>query len=388
MAIQQNEEKLRSKAARYITRKDAESNFFDKHAEDRIPKLEPREMSFGSLLGQGGFCTVTELKAVTLKSKDKEVCRNAPNLLQNRDYIASHVYRDGQARYAVKKVTATLYKKDQGSFLSGVVDLAMEAKYLALIQHPHIIKMRAVACTHFCSESFFIVLDRLYETLTDRITVWKEDVKKLSGLGKMMDFSGDKKGVKMAKRLSIAYDLCSALDHIHQNRLTYRDLKPDNIGFDVRDDVKVFDFGLAKEMHEKKRVGSTDTFKMTPKCGSPRYMAPEVFVGKAYNEKVDVYSFGLLLWQICQLKKPFSNFDYSMMEIRVVAQHERPLVSPKWSKTLQNLITSCWAPNMAERPSCDEIMTKLKAELINAFGADSAAINKLDITSRSDKSNN
>lgn len=115
-------------------------------------------------------------------------------------------------------------------------------------------------------------------------------------------------------------------------------------------------------------------------------MAPEVFVGKPYNEKVDVYSFGLLLWQLFQLKKPFCYFDYNMIESRVVARHERPLVPPKWSKNLQNLVTSCWAPNMAQRPSCDEIMIKLKEELINAFGADSAAIDKLDITSRSDKS--
>lgn len=58
------------------------------------------------------------------------------------------------------------------------------------------------------------------------------------------------------------------------NRIIYRDLKPENIGFDVRGDVKIFDFGLAREVNEKDQLDD-GTYKLTGDTGSLRYMAPE-----------------------------------------------------------------------------------------------------------------
>jgi serine/threonine protein kinase len=76
--------------------------------------------------------------------------------------------------------------------------------------------------------------------------------------------------------------------HPRTYSIIYRDLKPDNIGFDVRDDVKIFDFGLAAEMHPSLRVNGTNTYRLTAESGSPRYMAPEVALGQPYNHLVDV----------------------------------------------------------------------------------------------------
>ena len=72
--------------------------------------------------------------------------------------------------------------------------------------------------------------------------------------------------------------------------------KPDNIGFDVRGDVKLFDFGLSFEITEE--CSSVDgLYELSGNTGSMRYMAPEVALGNPYNHKVDVYSFGILFWQ-------------------------------------------------------------------------------------------
>ena len=68
--------------------------------------------------------------------------------------------------------------------------------------------------------------------------------------------------------LSLYPFLCSLFS------IVYRDVKPDNIGFDVRGDVKIFDFGLAKEINRSKVLGD-GTYQMTGDTGSPRYMAPE-----------------------------------------------------------------------------------------------------------------
>lgn len=72
----------------------------------------------------------------------------------------------------------------------------------------------------------------------------------------------------------------------------YRDLKPSNIGFDVRDDAKLFDFGLAIEFQPE--AVENGNYKLTGMTGTMRYMAPEVALSHSYTEKADVFSFGIM----------------------------------------------------------------------------------------------
>merc|ERR1712183_1116963 len=112
----------------------------------------------------------------------------------------------------------------------------------------------------------------------------------------------------MGKKMTSAYDLSDALGYLHGRGIIYRDLKPTNIGFDVRDDVKLFDFGLAKELDPKTKLDGA-VYNLSGNTGSLRYMAPEVAKEQPYNTSVDVYSFAILLWQICTLETPFNDFD-------------------------------------------------------------------------------
>ena len=65
--------------------------------------------------------------------------------------------------------------------------------------------------------------------------------------------------------------------------LVFRNLKPENVGFNIRDDIVLFDFGLAREIREEDRV-TDHTWKLTGDTGSLRYMAPEVAQSKPYGE--------------------------------------------------------------------------------------------------------
>ena len=83
--------------------------------------------------------------------------------------------------------------------------------------------MRAISSAHPCSDQFFIVLDRLYETLTERLSTWKKSVKKLTGLtGSLRRLGGGQgkgeKGNMLAERLVVAHDICSALAFLHSKR--------------------------------------------------------------------------------------------------------------------------------------------------------------------------
>jgi serine/threonine protein kinase len=129
--------------------------------------------------------------------------------------------------------------------------------------------MRGFARGDLLDESFFIVLDRLYGTLEDRWKEWKQEYKEAKGL------FGGKFGAKlsvlrqnMVERLLCAYDLTSALRYMHEHKMVYRDIKPENIGFDVRGDVKIFDFGLAKPLHPKLRTTDGKNFLLTSRTGA------------------------------------------------------------------------------------------------------------------------
>lgn len=63
-------------------------------------------------------------------------------------------------------------------------------------------------------------------------------------MNNLFDFQKKKQKSFFAERLTVAYDIASALEYLHDRNVIYRDLKPDNVGFDVRGDAKLFDFGL------------------------------------------------------------------------------------------------------------------------------------------------
>ena len=162
------------------------------------------------------------------------------NLVQDRAFMQRHYLRKGKdTRYAIKRLKSDV-EDDAHIFINGIVDLAIEAKFLAVIRHPNIIKMRALACKTSISREYFLVLDRLYDILSTRLISWKR--REIKGIGKLFDRKGKRQIAFWLERITVAYDLSCALKYLHGLKIVYRDLKPDNIGFDVRGDVKIFDF--------------------------------------------------------------------------------------------------------------------------------------------------
>ena len=82
----------------------------------------------------------------------------------------------------------------------------------------NIIKMRAIATSSPFQRGYYIILDRLYDTMTDRIEAWKSQKKSLSGFAKVRDLKGTKMKELWIDRLMVAYDLCMALKYLHDNK--------------------------------------------------------------------------------------------------------------------------------------------------------------------------
>ena len=110
---------------------------------------------------------------------------------------------------------------------------------------------------------------------------------------------------------------------------------------------------------------------MSGETGSLRYMAPEVAEGTPYNAAVDVYSFGIMLWELNSGKKPFEGLSRESFYEQVVHGGERPPIKSKWPEPVSSLITQCWDADMWNRPTFREIVERIDAMLEKEIGSSS-----------------
>lgn len=137
-----------------------------------------------------------------------------------------------------------------------------------------------------------------------------------------------------------------------------------------RDDIKIFDFGLAKELLEKLKTHN-GTYKLTPLTGSIRYMAPEVANSMPYNKSCDTYSFSLLLWQMLVMEEPYKLFTLRGFQEKI---YNGPCKRPPIPRTMKEELKLClkkgWCHSLHERSTMDQTMQFLRKEIVQARDGD------------------
>lgn len=201
----------------------------------------------------------------------------------------------------------------------------------------------------------FLILDRLNGTLANRIIRWRKDL----GAGLRARNVED----VWLQRIVCLTKIAGAIGFLHSRGVIYRDLKPDNVGFDSDDVPKLFDFGLARtfDVSDKYSEDDDDVYNLTGDTGSRRYMPPEVALCQPYGTTADVYSLSIVMHEVLSLKKPFAGIGTSSKLLDSVTMGgKRPPLDKSWPVELSKLLTSMWDSNRRKRPKSAVVVAWLE----------------------------
>ena len=148
--------------------------------------------------------------------------------------------------------------------------------------------------------------------------------------------------------LDIFCQIIMALQSVHQHRILHRDIKSHNVFLMKSMQVKLGDFGVSK-------VLSTTKSRAATIIGTPYYYSPEMCKGESYDTKSDIWSLGVLLFEMCALEYPFKGNNYSKL-IEHITSSKYNDIPAMYSKSIHNLIRGLLQKEAVKRPNLKQIL--------------------------------
>ncbi|KAL0821858.1 hypothetical protein ABMA28_005262 [Loxostege sticticalis] len=214
-------------------------------------------------------------------------------------------------------------------------EFAIEVRQLSRVSHPNIVRLYG-ACmkgAHVCLVMEYAEGGSLYNVLHNR----------------------PKPKYTAAHAMSWARQCAEGVAYLHAMKpkpLIHRDLKPPNLLLVAGGQrLKICDFGTAADK----------ATYMTNNKGSAAWMAPEVFEGSTYTEKCDVFSWGIILWEVLSRRKPFEEGGSAYRIMWAVHTGRRPDLIEGCPEPIEQLMTQCWHKSPSERPSMAEVVELMSA---------------------------
>jgi predicted Ser/Thr protein kinase len=158
-------------------------------------------------------------------------------------------------------------------------------------------------------------------------------------------------------RHQIAIDIACGISFLHAETILHRDLKSLNVLLDEHYHAKLTDFGLAKIKNESSSTATSHS------VGTLAWMAPELFQRHAkYSQQSDIYSFGMVLWELVSREVPFKDAHSPELIAKWVPEGEREEIPKDTPPKIAHLIKLCWANDIPKRPTANDVVKYLKNE--------------------------
>jgi serine/threonine protein kinase len=148
------------------------------------------------------------------------------------------------------------------------------------------------------------------------------------------------------KIVDIAAQIAEGLAYAHKNGIVHRDIKPSNIMLVYGDTIRITDFGIARMSTSSKTIAGTV-------MGSPRYMAPEQVVGKAIDGRSDLFSLGVVLYELLTGESPFDADNINTTMYRIVNEVPTPpkTLNPRLPEVFDYIVAKALAKDLSINPS-------------------------------------
>ncbi|HBT46969.1 MAG TPA: Stk1 family PASTA domain-containing Ser/Thr kinase [Peptococcaceae bacterium] len=260
------------------------------------------------------------------------------------------VYR-GQDRLLNRSVTIKILREQFASDHNFVARFQQEAQAVARLSHPNVVSIYDVGQE---------------EGLHYLVMEYVEG----NSLKEVID---GKAPLPFREAVDIAVQICEALEHAHENGVIHRDIKPHNILITKQGRVKVTDFGIAQAVSEA-TMPYTGTL-----MGSVHYLAPEQARGEATGITADLYSLGVVLYEMLTGQVPFNGDTPLAVVLKHLQEEPRPPqeLNPDLPPALERIILRCLSKDPARRyPSAASLRADLQA-LRNVLLEDNSATREL-----------
>jgi serine/threonine-protein kinase len=222
-----------------------------------------------------------------------------------------------------------------------------EAQSAGILSHPHIVTIHDVVDGADGSGVTFIAMEYVRGT----------NLKELLLRGEALS---------LERVVDIVSQVAEALDYAHSKGVIHRDIKPANIIIDPQGGVKITDFGIA-------RLETSDLTHEGQLLGTPNYMAPERILGHKVDHRTDIFSLGVVLYEMLTRQKPFQGENLTMVSHRIVYE---PFVPPRqYAPGLPPGVVAVLDKALEKQPenrfnSAGELTAALREALVSATGSD------------------
>ena len=143
--------------------------------------------------------------------------------------------------------------------------------------------------------------------------------------------------------------MCLALKHVHDRKIIHRDIKAQNVFLMSDGTIRFGDFGVA-------RILDYTVAKAQTQVGTPYYITPEILRGRSYTSKADVWSLGVLLFELCALDVPIKAGNLNDLYRRIMNFRKVPALPAQYSSTVKDLISSMMRADASKRPSVKDLL--------------------------------